>query len=82
MPTSFTAKRSPDTRATADRLFPHIADFNEAIHEWDGNRPVGQGRMEILESTLRSNVPIDLQFMKPFKVRNVAEFTFDAHGRA
>ena len=37
--------------------------------------------MEILESTPPSKVRIDLQFMKPFKAHNVAEFTFDPHGR-
>ena len=52
-----------------------------AIYEWDGNRNVGQGRMEILESTPPSKVRIDLQFMKPFKAHNVAEFTLDPHGQ-
>ena len=52
-----------------------------AVYEWDGNRNVGQGRMEILESTPPSKVRIDLQFMKPFKAHNVAEFTFDPHGQ-
>ena len=51
------------------------------IYEWDGNRNVGQGRMEILESTPPSKVRIDLQFMRPFKAHNVAEFTFDPHGQ-
>ena len=50
-----------------------------AIYEWDGNRTVGQGRMEIVESTPPSKVRIDLQFMKPFKAHNVAEFTFEPH---
>ncbi len=52
-----------------------------AIYEWDGNRNVGQGRMEILESTAPSKVRIDLQFLKPFKAHNVAEFTFEPHGQ-
>ena len=52
-----------------------------AIYEWDGNRNVGQGRMEILESTPPSKVRIDLQFRRPFKAHNVAEFTFDPHGQ-
>jgi len=108
MPASFTVKRSLDMRAPADRLFPHVADFNAwsawspyekrdpamkrrfsgnpsgvgAVYEWDGNRNVGQGRMEILESTPPSKVRIDLQFMKPFKAHNVAEFTFDPHGQS
>jgi len=51
-----------------------------AVHEWDGNRNVGQGRMEILESTSPSKVRIDLQFIKPFKAHNVAEFTIEPGG--
>ncbi len=50
-----------------------------AIYEWDGNRNVGQGRMEILEATPPSKVRIDLQFIKPFKAQNVAEFSLDPH---
>lgn len=52
-----------------------------AVYEWDGNRNVGQGRMEILESTAPSKLRIDLQFLKPFKAHNVAEFTFEPHGQ-
>jgi len=52
-----------------------------AVYEWDGNRNVGQGRMEILESTPSSKVRIDLQFIKPFKAHNTAEFTFKPHGQ-
>jgi hypothetical protein len=107
VPASFIVERSLDIRAPADRIFPHVADFNAwfawspyekrdpamkrrfsgkpsgvgAIYEWDGNRNVGQGRMEILESTPPSKVRIDLQFIKPFKAHNVAEFTFDPHGQ-
>lgn len=53
-----------------------------AIYEWDGNRNVGQGRMEILESTPPSRVRIDMQFMKPFKAHNVAEFTLEPRGES
>ena len=37
--------------------------------------------MEIIESTPASKVRIDLQFMKPFKAHNVAEFTFEPRGQ-
>ncbi len=52
-----------------------------AVYEWDGNRNVGQGRMEILEATPPSKLRIDLQFIKPFKAHNIAEFTFDPRGQ-
>lgn len=45
-----------------------------AIYEWDGNKEVGRGRMEILEST-PSKVVIKLDFITPFEAHNTAEFT-------
>ena len=46
-----------------------------AIYEWDGNKQVGQGRMEITESSPPSRIAIQLDFIKPFEGHNVAEFT-------
>ena len=48
--------------------------------EWDGNKDVGMGRMEILESILPSKVLIQLGFFKPFKAHNTAEFTLTPSG--
>ena len=45
-----------------------------AVYEWNGNKDVGRGRMEILEST-PSKVLIKLDFMEPFEAHNTAEFT-------
>jgi hypothetical protein len=52
-----------------------------AIYAWEGNKNVGSGRMEILESTPR-NVRIQLDFFAPFKASNVAEFSFTPQGSA
>ena len=46
-----------------------------AALEWDGNKEVGTGRMEILESSPPSKVRIKLDFLKPFEAHNQAEFT-------
>ncbi len=46
-----------------------------AILEWDGNKDVGTGRMEVLDSTPASKVLIQLDFLKPFEAHNTAEFT-------
>lgn len=46
-----------------------------AIYEWQGNRKVGQGRMEILTSTAPTSVVIQLDFIKLFKANNVTVFT-------
>ncbi len=46
-----------------------------AVLEWDGNKDVGTGRMEILESASPSKAVIQLDFLKPFEAHNTAEFT-------
>jgi len=51
-----------------------------AIYEWNGNKDVGQGRMEIVESTPSSRIAISLHFIKPFEANNMATFTFAADG--
>src|SRR5262245_49770600 len=37
-----------------------------AVYEWEGNKKVGQGRMEIKDSAPSSRVTIQLDFFKPF----------------
>ncbi len=51
-----------------------------AVYEWDGDKNVGQGRMEIIESTPPSKVGIKLDFFKPFEAHNTAEFTMEPQG--
>lgn len=45
-----------------------------ATYAWTGNSEVGEGHMEILESTPSSKVRIKLDFIKPFESNNVTEF--------
>ncbi|MGH8019458.1 MAG: SRPBCC family protein [Opitutaceae bacterium] len=47
-----------------------------AVYFWAGNSKVGAGRMEILESRPNELIRIRLDFIKPFKSTNTAEFTF------
>ena len=47
-----------------------------AIYTWTGNNKVGEGRMTILESRPSDFIRINLEFMRPFKATNIAEFTF------
>ncbi|MDE1153764.1 MAG: SRPBCC family protein [Micavibrio sp.] len=47
-----------------------------AIFAWAGNSKVGEGRMTILESRAAELIRIRLEFFKPFKATNAAEFTF------
>ena len=51
-----------------------------AVYEWEGNKKVGQGRMEITESVPPSLVRIQLDFIKPFESHNTTEFALDRRG--
>lgn len=53
-----------------------------AIYEWDGNNDVGSGRMEMTDATAPSKIVIKLDFIKPFKGHNIAEFTMQPSGGA
>jgi uncharacterized protein YndB with AHSA1/START domain len=46
-----------------------------AVYEWQGNKKVGSGRMEITRAAAPSEVVIDLQFLAPFASRNITSFT-------
>lgn len=50
-----------------------------SIYEWDGNREGGAGRIEIVDVTPRA-VTLDLAMTRPFKCRNVVEFTLSPEG--
>lgn len=51
-----------------------------AIYTWAGNREVGEGRMTLTESRPTELIRIKLEFLKPFKATNTAEFTFKPEG--
>jgi len=48
--------------------------------EWAGNNKVGAGRMTILDSRPGELIRINLEFFKPFKATNLAEFTLKPEG--
>jgi uncharacterized protein YndB with AHSA1/START domain len=51
-----------------------------AVYEWDGNKEIGQGRMEIVESVPPSRVTLKLDFTRPFKAHNIVDFTLEPRG--
>jgi Polyketide cyclase / dehydrase and lipid transport len=53
-----------------------------AIYGWEGNKNVGSGRMEILDSSAASKIVIKLDFFTPFEGHNTAEFTMLPQGDA
>jgi hypothetical protein len=64
-------KKDPDMK----RTFSGAAMGKGAIYQWDGNKNVGSGTMEIIEATAPSKIVIKLDFLKPFEGHNTAEFT-------
>jgi hypothetical protein len=50
-----------------------------AVYEWDGNRKIGKGRMEITDAS-PSKITIKLDFLKPIEGHNIAEFTMEPQG--
>lgn len=46
-----------------------------AVYEWNGDKKVGAGRMEIREAVPSSRIDIKLSFFKPFRAENRTLFT-------
>jgi uncharacterized protein YndB with AHSA1/START domain len=53
-----------------------------ATYAWEGNKEVGQGRMEIAESIPPSKLKVKLDFIKPFEAHNLVDFTLEPKGDA
>lgn len=68
--------KDPDMK----RTHSGAASGKGAIYEWDGNKNVGKGRMEVTESSPPSRIVIKLDFLAPFEAHNTAEFTLQAQG--
>jgi K+-transporting ATPase KdpF subunit len=64
------------------RIYGGADSGRGAVYAWDGNKNVGSGRMEILDSTVPSKIVIKLDFFKPFEGHNTAEFTMLPQGDA
>jgi carbon monoxide dehydrogenase subunit G len=52
-----------------------------AVYQWQGDRNIGEGRMEITAASARK-VTIQLDFIKPLEAHNIAEFTFQPQAGA
>jgi len=64
------------------KSYSGAASGEGAVYEWDGNKNIGKGRMEITETSPPSKVTLKLDFIKPFEGHNIAEFTLDAKADA
>jgi len=63
--------KDPDMR----RTFGGITAGKGAVYEWDGDRNVGQGRMELVEVVPPSRATIKLDLVRPMEGHNVVVFT-------
>jgi carbon monoxide dehydrogenase subunit G len=62
------------------RTVSGAASGKGAVYEWEGNKEIGKGRMEITETSPPSRVTIKLDFVKPFEAHNIVDFTLEANG--
>jgi len=70
------AKMDPNAKMT----YSGPASGVGASYAWAGNNQVGEGRMTIFENRPNEMIRIKLEFLKPFKATNTAEFTFKPEG--
>ena len=51
-----------------------------AVYEWHSDKQVGQGRMEIIESSPPSKVVLKIDFIEPMEGHNTVDFTIVKQG--
>ena len=78
LPWSPWVKLDPNARNT----FEGPTEGTGAKTSWVGNNKVGAGSMTIIESRPFELIQIQLDFLKPMKATNIAEFTFTPQGNA
>jgi uncharacterized protein YndB with AHSA1/START domain len=64
------------------RSYDGPASGKGAVYAWEGNKNVGSGRMEILDTSVPTRIVIKLDFFTPFEGHNTAEFTMLPQGDA
>jgi len=70
------AKKDPNAKA----IFGTVTAGEGATFRWEGNNKVGIGTMTIVESQPFETIRFRLDFEKPFKATNAAEFRFQSDG--
>ena len=70
--------KDPDMK----RSYSGAASGKGAIYEWDGDKNVGKGRLEIADTVAPSKLTIKLDMIKPFEANNVVEYTLQPKGDA
>src|SRR5262245_47899274 len=61
------------------RTYSGAASGKGAVYEWDGNKNIGKGRMEITDAS-PSKVVFKMDFLAPFEAHHTAEITMTPQG--
>ena len=70
------AKLDPNAKSTYEGPGAGVG----SIMRWSGNKKIGEGAMTIVDSQPDRLVRFKLEFLRPFKATNTAEFTFCPEG--
>lgn len=62
------------------RTFSGATEGKGAVYAWEGDSNVGEGRMEIIDTSAPNEITIQLDFLKPFEAHNIAELTLEPSG--
>lgn len=65
-----------------ERTYSGAPSGKGAVYQWVGKSDVGEGRMEITETSEPSNVRLSLDFVRPFEAHNTVEFGLVPDGEA
>jgi hypothetical protein len=68
-------KVDPDMK----RSYSGEASGKGAKYAWEGNKEIGQGTMEIVESEPNAKVGLQMHFIKPFEGYSTVDFTLTAN---
>jgi hypothetical protein len=68
--------KDPDMK----RSFSGPASGPGAIYAWDGDKNVGQGRIEITHMAANQRLAFNLDMLRPFEAHNKGEFTLAPQG--
>jgi uncharacterized protein YndB with AHSA1/START domain len=62
------------------RTYSGATEGKGAVYAWSGNKDIGQGRMEIIESQPSSKLRIQLDFITPFEAHNTVDIVLTPKG--
>lgn len=71
-------QKDPDMK----RRFDGATGGKGAVYEFEGNKDVGAGRIEIIESVPYEKVTLRLDMLKPMKASNTVEYRLESKGGA